>query len=106
MRQVQRYSYFFLCTALTILLGALKAHAQIKDYVIFGNTGVQIGTSSNILSGKVGSNLLITSVGNATFGGDLVSKGKIVLANSNSVSGNISAANATNPAATGTIFQT
>jgi hypothetical protein len=106
MRQFQRCSYFFLCTAFITLIGAPSLHAQVKDYVIFGSTGVQIGTSTNIPAGKIGSNVLITSVGNASFGGDLVSKGKIVLANSNSVSGNIYAANATSPAATGTIFQT
>ena len=94
------------CMGLFFLtLTGSKLNAQLKDYVLFGKTGVQVGTSAKVLNGKVGSNVLITSTGTASFGSDIVSRGKVVLANSNTVDGNVYAANATNPAATGIIFQ-
>src|SRR5215213_2609581 len=90
---------------LFFLLTGLNSQAQLKDYVLFGKTGVQVGTSANILSGKVGSNTLVSSTGTSSFAGDIISRGKVVLANSNTVDGNIYAENATSPATTGVILQ-
>ena len=74
---------------LFVLIG-FNVNAQLKDFVLYGKTGVQMGTSTNVLSGKVGSNTLITSSGTASFAGDIISRGRVVLANSNTVDGNIS----------------
>ena len=94
------------CMGLFFLtLTVLNVNGQLKDYVLFGKTGVQVGTSAKVLNGKVGSNLLVTSTGTASFGGDVISRGRVVLANSNTVDGNVYAANATSPAAPGIIFQ-
>src|SRR6476469_8251116 len=90
---------------LFFVLAGFNLNAQLKDYVLFGKTGVQIGTSTNILSGKVGSNTLVTTTGTSSFAGDIISRGKVVLANSNTVNGTIYAANATNPPAAGIVLQ-
>ncbi|HEY0680095.1 MAG TPA: MBG domain-containing protein, partial [Chitinophagaceae bacterium] len=82
-----------------------NAQQALREYVIFGNAGVQVGTSNQIVSGKTGSNVLVQSTGTASFGGDIHSKGRVLLANTNTVNGNVTAANATTPAASGTIFQ-
>ena len=87
----------------------------IKDYVVFGGAksgmiptppnptapaapgyGVQVGYSCNILGGAVGSYNLVKSVGNVAWGTsanktNIYSGGTIVLANSNAVTGNITA---------------
>jgi len=89
---------------LFVLIGS-NSQAQLKDYVLYGKTGVQVGTSTNILSGKVGSNTLVSSTGTSSFAGDVISRGRVVLANSNTVDGNIYAENVGNPAASGTILQ-
>ena len=105
MNQLRKYLNYCLFLLLTISFYPSNSFAQIKDYVVFGSTGVQVGTSTSIVSGKVGSNVLVQSTGTASFGGDIVSKGKVILANSNNVNGNISAANATVPPSSGIIFQ-
>ena len=65
----------------------------IKDYVIWGNSSAQVGSSS-IQGGAIGSNTLVKSVGNMIAGTsanktNIYSGGTIVLANSNVVNGNI-----------------
>jgi hypothetical protein len=98
----------YLCyCASFILIGEatpLLADAQLRDFVVYGKTAVQLGTSTVIQSGKVGTNGSITSTGTSSFAGDIVSFGKIQLANSNTVNGNIWAANTTSPVYTGTIL--
>ena len=90
----------------TIISTTSKAqNPTMKDFVVFGNYGVQTGSSVQIVSGNIGSNAFIRSSGTSSFNGDLISKGVINLANSNTVNGNIAAANATSPPLQGTILQ-
>ena len=81
-----------------LLLGAISGFGQLplRDFVVFGHSGVHIGTSSAIVNGTAGSNTIIQSSGTASFGGSIHSNGRVVLANSNSVTGNITAANVGN----------
>jgi cytoskeletal protein CcmA (bactofilin family) len=65
--------------------------------------GVQFGSSSNINGGWIGSLKLFKTTGSATINGNVFSKGTIVMANSNLVSGRIAAANI--PTVGGTILQ-
>jgi hypothetical protein len=81
------------------------AQLSIKEFVVFGNTGVQIGASSAIVNGKTGSNTLVQTTGNASIGGNIHSKGQVLLANSNTVNGSVYVTNAVNPPATGPSFQ-
>ena len=88
---------------------------QMSDFVLFsgaGGTGtstcgspgyaVQLGSSSSVNGGTVGSYKLVKTLGTVSITGNVFSKGTIALANSNSVTGKISAANSTN--ASGTIL--
>ncbi len=107
----------FLTTTLTTTLSAQQTN--IKDYVIFGGNGscpggvgvkaplapgcaVQLGPASNIQGGSVGSYRLVKSTGSATINANIFCGGTIQLANSNSVTGKITAANS--PAVSGTIL--
>jgi hypothetical protein len=93
---------------------------KITDFVLFGGRGtipqgttlttpvapgycVQLGSSSNIISGAVGSYTLIKSTGNTIIGGSIYSGGTINLTNNNNVGGSITAANGSK--LSGTIFQ-
>ena len=81
-----------------------NAQQNIRDYVLFGgNNAVQLNSSTSISSGSVGSYSLIRTTGSSVLGGDLHSGGRIELANSNTVAGNITAANSAS--LTGTILQ-
>ena len=93
----------------------LTQQTQITEYVIFGGQktsippqtaplspgyAVQLGSSCNIQGGAIGSYNLVKSTGNLTIGTNLLptnihSGGIIQLANSNVVTGKITAANAT-----------
>ncbi len=81
---------------------------KITDFALFGGSGlcpsctVNIGTSSSITGGSIGSYHLIQSTGNASITGNIYSGGTIILANGNTVGGRISAANTA--ALTGTIL--
>lgn len=95
------------------LLSGFSASAQqlnMRDFVVFGGApncascGVQIGTSTTIVSGRVGSYSLVKSIGNTQINGSIHSGGRIELANSNGVVGNLTAAN--NPATGGQILST
>src|SRR5688572_27437451 len=96
---------------------SLKAQSNIRDYVIFGGNGtcptgpgqtpppfpgcaVQIGSSTKIDGGSIGSYTFITSTGNTTINSNLISGGTIQLANSNVVNGRISANNRSKQAGT------
>ncbi|MBL7763411.1 MAG: hypothetical protein JNL23_08325, partial [Chitinophagaceae bacterium] len=104
-----------------ILLPTLSFSQQLKisDFVLFGGNGlcpagpgqtpcnspgcaVQIGSSSVINGGAVGSYRLVQTTGGVNIAGNIYSGGTIVLANKNTVSGFITAANSQN--LTGTIF--
>src|SRR5205814_2818742 len=100
----------------------------ITDYVLFGGAksgmiptppnptapaapgyGVQVGYSGNILGGAVGSYNLVKSVGNVAWGTsanktNIYSGGTVVLANSNVVTGKITAGIYNTAPAAGTIF--
>ena len=109
----------FLLTCMSLQL-SLKSNAQtlqMSDFVLFGGNGsapgctnptspgtaVQIGSSSSINSGFVGSYNLVKTTGPVIFQNDIHSKGKIDLANSNKVYGKISSSNTAN--ASGNIVQ-
>lgn len=73
---------------------------RISDYVIFGGSpansaqpscGVQLGSSTTITGGSIGSYAQVSSTGNASFSSNLFSGGSITLANSNTISGRIAA---------------
>ncbi|MBC7507814.1 MAG: hypothetical protein H7320_03555, partial [Ferruginibacter sp.] len=93
------------------LFACTSAFAQqpvttISDYVIFGGSNsVKIGSSTNIQGGSIGSFKLVQSTGNIICGTNnlktnIYSGGTVVLANSNAVSGKVTAANAFNAAGT------
>ncbi|MBD0297649.1 MAG: S8 family serine peptidase, partial [Flavisolibacter sp.] len=73
--------------------------SNIKDYVLFGgkssctNCSVQIGTSSIINGGSIGSYNLVKTTGNATLNTHISSGGRVEFSNNNTVTGNIAAAN-------------
>jgi hypothetical protein len=69
------------------------AQLQVKDFAIFSGTSTQIGSSTTINGGSVGSKTLVQTTGTATFNANIYSGGKVTLANSNTVSGKIAAAN-------------
>ena len=82
--------------AISLQFSAITSFAQLKNFVIFGGTGVQIGSSNTINGGSVGSYTLVQSTGNAAINSNIHSGGKIILANSNIAGisgGTISAAN-------------
>ncbi|HRH34623.1 MAG TPA: hypothetical protein PKY12_06165, partial [Catalimonadaceae bacterium] len=87
---------------------------QMSDFVLFSGAGgpgtatcsspgyaVQLGSSSNVNGGTIGSFNLIKTTGTVSITGNVFSKGTITLANSNSVTGKIAASNS--PFKTGTI---
>lgn len=108
-----------LLSGIIILSSRLYAQqpTSSRDYVLFGGglncpaqgqttpatpgCAVQIGPSTTIVSGAVGSYSLIKTTGTATFR-NLYSGGKVELANGNNITGEISVAN--NQNATGTIL--
>ena len=109
------------CLVFIFLITSSSSRAQqvtqISDYVIFGGTAtvlpgqtapaapgyaVQLGSSTNIQGGVIGSNKLIKTTGSAVMNASLYSNGTIVLANSNSVTGKITAGNT--PTVSGTIL--
>ena len=81
---------------------------QMNDFVLFGGNGtspgctypsspgpgVQMGSSSSVTGGSIGSYKLVKSTGTVSITGNIHSGGTVILANSNSVTGKISAANA------------
>ena len=103
-----------------ILLLSFQAGAQqlnISDFVLFGGNGncpsgsgqatppspgcaLQIGSSTSIQGGSIGSFNLVKSTGTASVTGNIYSGGTVVLANSNTVNGKITAANTLNSTAT------
>src|SRR5688572_3040113 len=97
--------------------GTLNAQLKITDFVLFGGNGlcpggpsqkapaspgcaVQIGPASNVQGGSVGSYTLVKSTGNVTLNSNIYSGGTILLANSNVVTGKISAADSQSKAGT------
>jgi hypothetical protein len=85
---------------------AQPGQLKITDFVLFGGRGnipagttlttplspgfgVQLGSSSNIVNGNIGSFTLVKSTGNASLGGNIHSGGSIDLTNGNSVNGSI-----------------
>ncbi len=96
------------CFGFTVCSNA-QVQTNISDYIVFGGTsgvlpghtppsapgyGVQLGSSSNLQGGSVGSFQLVKSTGNLTINANIYSGGKVDLANSNTISGKITAANA------------
>ncbi|MFM2326370.1 MAG: hypothetical protein RIR31_572, partial [Bacteroidota bacterium] len=97
------------------VLFAQQPQTTISNFVIFGGTSsvlpgqtapsspgyaVQLGSSSNIQGGAVGSYKLIKSTGSSTINANVYSGGIIQLANSNIVSGKLSAANSASQSGT------
>ena len=101
------FSGFLFMAALFIpFIGNSQQQTQMSDYVLFSGAAspgnVQIGSSSNINGGSVGSLKLVNSTGTSTIKSNIFSKGTIALTNSNTVVGKIAASNS--PAVTGTIL--
>jgi len=94
---------------------AQSPQLKMSDFVLFSGSGgpnttsptgpgyaVQLGSSANINGGSIGSYKLVQTTGNANITGNIYSQGRIILANGNSISGNIAASNS--PSITGTIL--
>lgn len=73
---------------------------SISNYVLFGgsaanasqvSSGVQLGSSTTVKGGSIGSYAPVSSTGNTSLGANLYSGRSIALANSNTVSGSIAA---------------
>ena len=109
------YFILFPCLLSGNLLNAQQT--GISDFVLFGGTisvlpgqtapaspgySVQIGSSSNVQGGFIGSFKLVKSTGTAIVNGNIHSGGIVELANSNTVTGKITAANST--ASTGLVL--
>ena len=91
-------------TFILIVLLPFLSYSQLKDFVVYGKTAVQIGTSTAIQSGKVGSSGVITSSGTTSFASDVVSFGSIQFANNATVNGSIWAANNSVPPYSGSVI--
>ncbi|HOV15083.1 MAG TPA: hypothetical protein PK771_12415, partial [Spirochaetota bacterium] len=95
-----KFLVLFFFAAGTSWINASAQQLSITDFVIFGGNGncstcaVQLGSSSNIQGGSVGSYKLVKTTGNAAISGNIHSGGTVSLSNSNNVSGRITAANA------------
>lgn len=101
-----------------LLMSNLEAQqTSIADFVIFGGSkasgqttppapgyAVQIGSSCGIQGGYIGSYGLVKTTGNLTVNGSIFSGGTIQLANSNTVTGRLAAAN--NPVTSGAALST
>jgi hypothetical protein len=104
----KKYFILLLCIFFGGILYAQQT--SISDYVLFGGKtatgqtapsapgyGVLIGYSNNIQGGSIGSYNLVKSTGNITINGNIYSGGNMQLANSNTVTGKITAANSLIP---------
>ncbi len=113
---MKKNSTFFKLSCILVVItlnffGVTVSFAQqttMKDFVLFGGTNscatgyVQLGSSANIQGGSIGSFKMVKSTGGATINANIYSGGKIILANSNAVTGRITAANS--PVVSGTIL--
>ncbi|HEX6334376.1 MAG TPA: hypothetical protein VFZ78_09120, partial [Flavisolibacter sp.] len=95
--------FLMLVSSVLLASGAFAQGPHIKDFSVFG-TGLQLGTSSTVVSGNVGSMSIVRTTGTSSIGGSIYSKGLIDLANSNTVTGSVYAAN--DPFVAGNAFQT
>jgi hypothetical protein len=84
---------------------------SISDYIIFGGNsqalpgyGVQLGSSTTINGGSIGSYKFVQSTGNSTVSSNIYSGGTISLTNSNVVTGKIAAGMPNTSPAAGTIL--
>ena len=82
---------------------------RIRDFVLFGGDGscpspiqtlpsapgcgVQLATSTTVVSGAVGSYKLIRTTGNSSFAGNVHSGGIVELSNSNTINGHLTVGN-------------
>ena len=100
--------YFFIIQSFFSGAVLYAQQTTMKDYVLFGGSStyttgyVQLGSSTNVQGGALGSYKLIKSTGNSTVNANIYSGGTVQLANSNVISGKITAANS--PAVSGTIM--
>lgn len=116
---LKRSAFFIFVLQFFSALNALQAQQQtnISEYVIFGGSAnalagqtapsspgyaVQLGSTTNIQGGIIGSYKLIKTTGNALINTNIFSGGTVILANSNTVTGKVAAANTAG--LSGTIF--
>src|SRR6185437_7281540 len=72
----------------------IAQNLKISDFVLYGSNGVQIGASSNIKSGAIGSGSMVqTGSSSISINGNIYSGGTVLLGSSNNITGNITAAN-------------
>lgn len=114
--QTETIRQYLLALTICLLYGLERVEAQqqlpIRDFVIFGGAkncppgtpfpgcGVVLNSSSALFNGAVGSHHLVSSTGPVTINSNIYSGGRVVLANSNTVNANISAANGSGAANT------
>lgn len=70
----------------------------IREFVLFGARSTQIGTSTTLNGGRIGSYQLVQTIGNTNITANINSEGQVQLANSNTIRGNITAKNSGNNA--------
>src|SRR5260221_3602717 len=91
--------HFPILLLVVIPQGISAQQTKISDFVLFGvnsdcaSCGVNMGSSTSISGGSVGSNKLVQSTGNVSFTGNIFSGGTVILANGNTIGGRITAAN-------------
>ncbi len=106
------YQFVLSCALLfSIFLSSEKAHGQqlqMSDFVLYAGPGgsgcstpggsgygVFMGSSNAVNNGAIGSTILMQSTGSAGITSNIHSQRKVILAKNNTVSGKITAANAT-----------
>jgi hypothetical protein len=97
---------FFLFVLPALLFSSLATAQQltIRDFVLFGKMAVRLSTSTQMTGGSTGSDTLVQTTGNTIITGNIHSGGRVELSNSNTINGNITAAN--KALVSGNIFQT
>ena len=103
MRRFLSLIQLFLFTGLLLGTVANAQQLSIRDFVLYGGSGVQLSTSTAVTGGAIGSNTLVLTTVNSTIAGNIYSGGQINLSNSNTITGNLWAANNNN--ASGNILQ-
>ncbi len=94
-------------------IGWAQQQTKMNDFVLFSGAGgpgtsscpspgyaVQLGSSSKVIGGTIGSLKLVKTTGTVNITGNIFSKGTIFLANSNTVTGKMAASNS--PSVSGT----
>jgi hypothetical protein len=92
-RPVSRLAALFILLFVFFQHSGSAQQTTIRDFVLFGARSTQIGTSTTLTGGRIGSYQLVQTIGNTNITADINSEGRVQLANSNTIRGNITAKN-------------